>query len=243
MALYNGNQLSDFLSDMEENDYREHVFLYDLRNSSNRDEEVLWRNHQEMQYSFLLRHGFLEESNVLDLGCGPMRLGVKLIPKLRNGWYFGQDINPETLKYGEEVLREAEINKSANYTLFSSEGFDLSLIDRPIDIAFSNSLFSHLNINSILMCLLKVREVLSPKGIYFSTFFNLESKSSWLDRCVRNKWGHDTITYPSKDPYHYHFQLLKKIAREAGFTMRIVPDYGHPTQTMASFTPRGFLSF
>ena len=50
-----------------------------------------------MQLSFLQRHGFESSSTILDLGCGPMRLGSALIPLLRDGWYYGQDINPETI--------------------------------------------------------------------------------------------------------------------------------------------------
>ena len=38
-----------------------------------------------------------------------MRLGSALIPLLKDGWYYGQDINSRTIAFGEEVLREAGI--------------------------------------------------------------------------------------------------------------------------------------
>ena len=66
-----------------------------------------------MQLSFLQRRGLTSSSNVLDIGCGPMRLGSALIPLLNDGWYYGQDINPETIAFGEEVLREAGIPEQA----------------------------------------------------------------------------------------------------------------------------------
>ena len=68
----------------QENDYQEHVFLYDLRESLNRDDNQLRREHQKMQLSFLLNQGVNQSSNVLDLGCGPLRLGVALIPRLES---------------------------------------------------------------------------------------------------------------------------------------------------------------
>ena len=83
-----------------------------------------------MQLSFLQRRGLTSSSTILDLGCGPMRLGSALIPLLKEGWYYGQDINPDTIAFGEEVLREAGIPKQAPYTLFASDQFDLKkLID------------------------------------------------------------------------------------------------------------------
>jgi len=147
-----------------ENDYREHVFLGHLRHRHNRSQDRLWSEHQAMQLSFLQRRGLRASSTVLDLGCGPMRLGSVLIPELSHGWYYGQDLNAETLTYGEEVLRQAGIPSNGRYTLFASDQFNLSAVDRPIEIAFSNSLFSHLNLNSILTCLLRVRQVLAPGG-------------------------------------------------------------------------------
>ena len=59
-----------------------------------------------------------------------MRLGSALIPLLKDGWYYGQDINPGTIAFGEEVLRDAGISEQAPYTLFASDQFGLSLVDR-----------------------------------------------------------------------------------------------------------------
>ena len=89
-----------------ENSYRQDVFLEDLRQLKDRQKQRIWSEHQQMQLSFLQRRGLRSSSTVLDLGCGPMRLGSALIPLLKSGWYFSQDINPDTIVFGEEVLRE-----------------------------------------------------------------------------------------------------------------------------------------
>ena len=92
-----------------ENPYRQDVFLEDLRKQKDRQQQRIWAEHQQMQLSFLQRRGLTSSSTVLDIGCGPMRLGSALIPLLNDGWYYGQDINPGTIAFGEEVLREAGI--------------------------------------------------------------------------------------------------------------------------------------
>ena len=164
-----------------------------------------------------------------------MRLGSVLIPQLKHGWYFGQDINPSTIAFGEDVLREVGIPKHAPYTLFASDQFDLSLVDRPVQIAFSNSLFSHLTLNSIYAALLQLQKVLAPSGVLYSTFFALEPERPWLQPHPRNKWGRQFETYPHQDPYHYPIPLLKDLARQAGFRLDLLDDFGHPTQAMGRF--------
>tara|TARA_B100000674_G_C37928766_1_gene956879 strand:+ start:305 stop:1003 length:699 start_codon:yes stop_codon:yes gene_type:complete len=221
-----------------ENSYRHDVFLSDLRHINHRRQQRIWAEHQDMQLSFLQRRGLTSSSNVLDLGCGPMRLGSALIPLLKDGWYFGQDINPNTISFGEEVLREAGISEQSPYTLFASDQFDLSFIDRPVEIAFSNSLFSHLTLNSIFTALLQLKKVLEPSGVFYATFFTLENGGSWLNPHPRNKWGRQFDTYPHQDPYHYSVSLIKSIAKEAGFRLDMAKDYEHPTQVMGRFRLR-----
>ena len=63
-----------------ENPYRQDVFLEDLRQQKDRQQQRIWAEHQQMQLSFLQRRGFTSSSTVLDIGCGPMRLGSALIP-------------------------------------------------------------------------------------------------------------------------------------------------------------------
>tara|TARA_B100000674_G_scaffold494069_1_gene517808 strand:- start:344 stop:1042 length:699 start_codon:yes stop_codon:yes gene_type:complete len=218
-----------------ENPYRQDVFLEDLRQQNDREQQRIWAEHQQMQLSFLQRRGLTSSSNVLDIGCGPMRLGSALIPLLNDGWYYGQDINPETIAFGEEVLREAGIPEQAPYTLFASDQFELTSVDRPVHIAFANSVFSHLTLNSIFMALLQLQKVLAPSGVFYATFFALEPGRSWLRPHPRNKWGRDFETYPHQDPYHYPYALLKDLARQAGFRLDLIKDFGHPTQTMGRF--------
>lgn len=220
---------------MHQNKYKKLVFLENIVKQPNYKTQRVWTEHQEMQVDFLHSRGFCSSSNVLDIGCGALRLGVKLIPELDTGWYFGQDINIQVLELGRKVLEDYGVD-SSRFTLMDSDAFDLSLVDRNIDIAFSNSVFSHLDLNSIFICLRSVREKIKPTGVYYSTFFKVANEE-WTSPHPRNKWGREFKTYPNRDPYHYPEALLSLLAKEAGFEMSLAEDYGHPTQTMACFRP------
>lgn len=221
---------------MKENTYDDEVFLADLLASADYAEQRIWREHQQMQWDFLCARGLTPDSIVLDLGCGPLRLGVRLISQLRHGWYFGVDINERTLGLGRRVLDDAGV-RSDRYTLMASGRFDLSPLDRRIDLAFSNSLFSHLNLNSILLCLLQVRRVLVDQGAYYSTAFLAPDATQWLQPIERDKWGTKFHSFPDRDPYHYAFETLSALAALAGFSVSVDADFGHPTQTMLCFKP------
>ena len=52
-----------------ENPYREDVFLEDLRQQKDRQQQRIWAEHQQMQLSFLQRRG-LCVFTVLDMAAG-----------------------------------------------------------------------------------------------------------------------------------------------------------------------------
>ena len=163
-----------------------------------------------------------------------MRLGSALIPLLKDGWYYGQDINPGTIAYGEEVLRETGVSEQASYTLFSSDQFELSPVDRQVQIAFANSLFSHLSLNSIFTALLQLQTVLAPTGVLYATFFALESVAHGSSLIPATSGGVSLKPFPSGS-VPLPPPLLQDLARHAGFRLDVVDDFGHPTQTMGRF--------
>lgn len=223
---------------MQENAYRTEVFLSWLETASpDNFEKRVWLEHQEMQCNYLIQRGLLSGDRVLDVGCGPLRLGSVLLPLLSQGWYFGQDINPDTLALGEVILRRLDVS-AERCTLIASEDFSFPGIDdQSIDLAFSNSLFSHLTLNSILRCLLSVAAKLKPVGTYYSTFFLIPPDHAWDQPYPRHKWGRDFSTHACRDPFHYSEAMLADLARHAGFSMALDHTFGHPTQTMAVFRP------
>ena len=58
----------------------------------------------------ILKHlGMNSDSKVLDIGCGCLRGGMKVIPELNPGCYFGIETNKEMLRAGLEVCIENQL--------------------------------------------------------------------------------------------------------------------------------------
>ena len=132
------------------------------------------------------------------------------------------------------MLREAGISEQAPYTLFASDQFDFTPVDRQVQIAFANSVFSHLTLNSIFTALLQLQNVLAPAGVLYATVFSLERGRSWLNPHPRNKWGRHFETYPHQDPYHYPL-TFEGFGTQGWVSFDVIDDFGHPTQTMCRF--------
>jgi len=223
---------------VEENIYRTDIFLSWLQDPSvDPESREVWVENQREQFSYLRLRGLRQDHRVLDVGCGPLRLGAALLPYLVEGWYFGQDINASTLAVGEGVLGRLGV-KSERFTLIHSDDFTFPGVeDGSIDVAFSNSLFSHLTMNSILRCLLRVRAALRLDGVYYSTFFLVPDGADWNEPIPRTQREKQFCSNPAADPYHYTEAMIADLARRAGFTLEVDAAYGHQVQTMGVFRP------
>ena len=63
-----------------------------------------------------------------------MRLGSALIPLIEDGWYFGQDINPDTIAFGGRCYATLAF-PSRPFNPVCFRPVELSLVDRPVQIA------------------------------------------------------------------------------------------------------------
>src|SRR6266545_606207 len=63
----------------------------------------LWDEIGRLQLDFLISRGLREHHRVLDIGCGSLRAGVKLVKHLRAGHYAGSDLNESLLTAGYEI--------------------------------------------------------------------------------------------------------------------------------------------
>lgn len=123
-----------------------------------------------MQFNLLTSFGLRDGHNVLDIGCGSLRLGRLMIPFLKTGNYYGVEPNSwlieDGIKYeiGDDIL---DIKKP---TFSYSSEFQFESFNTKFDYIIAQSIFSHASINQIKQCLRQIKKVMKPKGFFLATF-------------------------------------------------------------------------
>lgn len=220
-------QTMPFLTD---NQYHEKQFNT-LRNPERRD------LYGTFQLAFLMARGLQPDSVLLDFGCADLRLGEKAIPFLARGHYFGADLNRRNLDREAAHLRALGIDLARTMLIPTIDTRLDPVPDGSVDLAFSNSVFSHLTLNTILLCLGSVAPKLKPGAAYYSSVFLVPEGTDPTEPCIWEDHGTSFRTYPARNPYHYTLEAIAAVAGLMGMTCETCPDYGHPIQTMVRFAP------
>ena len=192
------------------------------------------------QVSAIQEHiGTLNEKVFLDIGAGTIIPGGHFEKIGRPDKYYAQDINSDTLAEGIEFLKSKGVDTSI-FTTLVSDDFDFSLIhDNEVDIAWSNSLFSHLSIDSICYCLKKLNPKMKRGSSYYTSMLILPDN---LERSSYS-WEHLKVKYSSvtshslRDPFHYTRSKLNNypFIDQTGFQLKTIHKYAHPIQELVEF--------
>jgi SAM-dependent methyltransferase len=198
----------------------------------------LWDEMGQRQLDYLVAQGLLPEHRILDVGCGSLRAGVRLLPYLAAGHYYGIDAVPELLELGyEREIRPLGLNARLDPTtnLAATSDFAIPFPGVTFDVALAQSLFSHLPINHLRLCLAKLRPRMRDGAVFHATFF-LAPDDLPYDRTVRQPPAGEIETYGWQDPYHYWRRDIEFAAEGLRWRLLSLDDWNHPRgQRMARF--------
>ncbi|MGH7056467.1 MAG: class I SAM-dependent methyltransferase [Acetobacteraceae bacterium] len=113
----------------------------------------LWYTMGEMQFKFLVERGLLPDHTLLDIACGSLRLGIRVIPYLGTGNYLGIDIRGDLIEHGKTIELGSTLCRLKQPEFVVSESFEFAKFSKKPDIAVAQSLFSHLIAQDIALCL------------------------------------------------------------------------------------------
>lgn len=196
----------------------------------------LWDELGKLPFEFMLSRGLSRENKVIDIGCGCLRVGVHLVNYLLPGNYFGNDISKDLLEVGYRVeLQNAGLNKKLPFkNLICDSDFNFKRFGENFDVALAQSLFTHLPLNHLKLCLYNLYGSMNSKGIFYATFFIAPSANEWTMPLPHDPGG--IVSRPCSDPYHYTIQDLKCVSSALGWEAMLIGDWGHPRdQQMVAF--------
>jgi SAM-dependent methyltransferase len=195
----------------------------------------LWEEIGQLQLEFLQSNGLRPEHKLLDIGCGSLRGGVKFVRYLDPGNYFGTDINQALLTagYDIEIANEGLTHKLPRSNLVQGSEFDFSWSQGLFNFVLAQSVFTHLPLNFVRVCLERLHNVVAPGALFFATFFEIpESHPSFESYSHRG----GVTTYGAKDPYHYRFSDMQYCCRHLPWSAVHVGGWNHPkSQHMIKF--------
>ena len=188
----------------------------------------LWEEMGKLQFNFMVGEGLKPEDYLLDVGCGSLRGGIHFVRYLEPGHYFGIDINRDLIEAGKGELKKNHLTDKKP-VLTEMDNFLFSSLSQEFNYALAQSVFTHLPLNSILMCIMNIDKVLVWGGRFYATFFENPEGRSRLEPIVHPRAdGPGIATYFDKDPYHYDFETFKWMCEGTKLRVEYIGEWGHP---------------
>jgi len=189
-----------------------------------------WDELGELQLEFLIAQGLRPEHRLLDVGCGALRAGVRFVEYLQPGGYYGIDINQSLLDAGFELeLPDHLRSKLPRENLRATDRFDCDF-GVQFDFAIAQSLFTHMSLNQIRLCLFRVAKVMPPGARFLASYFEAPRAHPLDESCA------DGRLWTERDAFFYYREDLRFAARESPWKLRNIGEWGHPRhQRMVEF--------
>jgi 2-polyprenyl-3-methyl-5-hydroxy-6-metoxy-1,4-benzoquinol methylase len=193
----------------------------------------VWGTHGNRQLDFLKDRGLLPAHRLLDIGCGCFRAGRSFIDYLEPGHYFGVDANHSLMQTGYDV--ELSDEQRARLPVENLRANDRFAVDfgTKFDFAIAQSVFTHVSLNHIRLCLFRAAEVMRPGGSLFVTFFE-RGRDTRIDHIIGAR--NEKPFFTEKNVFWYYRGDLRWAAGFSPWKVVYIGDWGHPAnQKMMQF--------
>ena len=199
----------------------------------------LWDEVGQLQLDFLVAQGLMPHHRLLDIGCGSLRAGVKLVRYLDAGHFAGSDLNESLLTagYDIELAKEGLTDKLPRSNLAADGEFDFSWCPMRFDFALAQSVFTSLPLNFLRICLERLANFVVPGGRFFVSVFEIPD-----DHPTHMPFRHPSgiVTHGAKEPYHYRYGDMEFCCRALPWRPVNMGQWGHPLSVrMVQFQKTG----
>lgn len=159
---------------------RDHVAFYrevmrddtasDPRRAVGSASEQRWLALGELQFTYLREHGLSPDTDVLEIGCGNLRAGWRLIDFLEPNRYWGIDISPDILLAANRTIVARDLQHKEPVLRLVDDLTFAWMPDARFDVIHAHSVFSHCPLEVIDECFAHVGRILRPDGFFDCTF-------------------------------------------------------------------------
>lgn len=199
----------------------------------------MWDEIGGLQMAFLQANGLAPQHSLLDIGCGSLRLGIHAVAFLDAGNYWGTDLNSALLDagYEKEIGPAGLSHKLPRGHLLTDDDFSFPEVPADMDFAIATSVFTHLPLNHMRLCLTNLaHRVTSPCTFFFTIF--MPPNGGVVTESHRQRPG-GKLTHPHRDPYHYSLADVVYAAAETPWSIEFVGVWNHPRNQMMIKATKG----
>jgi hypothetical protein len=175
-----------------------------------------WEEIGKLQYDFLRQQGLTPQSYLLDIACGSLRLGSKVIPYLEPEHYLGIEKETDLVAAGLEQELDMGLETEKRPNIVISDAFEFSKLGQKADFAIAQSLFSHLPPSLINLCFNNLHPWLSDDGVFYATYFEVEKPRKNASR----PHDHGYFAYTKSD--------LVAFGETNGYSANYIGNWNHP---------------
>jgi len=187
-----------------------------------------WDTHGDLQLKLLMDNGLLPDHTVLDIGCGCLRAGIKIIPYLKPDNYYGIDSRQPLLKagYKRELTRAGLETRLNRANLFTSSVAEHGRLDEDsVDFGLCIQVMSHHPLNFLRVMLENAAKYFKSGARLFVSFYEVPEGEPYAKPFL-NKAG--TRSRGHKPPYHYYRRDMEYMAENTVWTASYVGYWNEP---------------
>jgi len=194
-----------------------------------------WDTHGKRQLDYLVGQGLQPHHRFLDVGCGSLRAGRHLVDYLEPGNYYGIDANASLIEAGyDHELTDEQRERLPLSNLRANDRFDGDFGVR-FDYALAQSVFTHVSLNHLRLCLVRLDPLMVEGGQFFATFFEQPSSTA-VDEIVLVG---QRPRFTERNIFWYYRSDMRWGSTFADWDFRYIGKWGHPVgQRMVVYTKR-----
>lgn len=168
-------------------------------------DEALWDVLGAHQFKVLTDSGLRRYHRVLDVGCGPLRLGRLLLVYLDAGNYYGMDPESWLIRCGREEVGEGLIEKMRPSFRYDAD-FDFKRFDAEFDFIVAHGILTHVTTAKLFAVLLNSSRCLAPEGKILATYL------PWDTDNTKHEWSEGVVGFRR--------ETVEDMAESSGLSIR-----------------------
>jgi len=189
---------------------------------------LAWDTMGALQLKLLRDNGLQPSHKVLDIGCGCLRAGIKIIPYLEPDHYYGIDARQPLLNVGykRELTRaglDARMNRDNLYTSAVAE--HMRLPENSIDFGLCIQVMTHYPLNFLRIMLENSAKYFKSGAKLYVSFFEVPEGEPFAKPYL-NKSG--TRSRGHKPPIHYYRRDMEYMAQGTVWTPSYIGYWDEP---------------